>query len=46
MQERLCCPFFEISLRFERDGGPLWLRLTGREGIKDFIKAEGAAWVK
>ena len=45
-QERLCCPFFEISLRFERDGGPLWLRLTGREGIKDFIRAEGAAWVK
>jgi hypothetical protein len=46
MQERLCCPFFEISLRFEREGGPLWLRLTGREGVKDFIKAEGAAWVK
>jgi len=46
MQERLCCPFFEINLRFDRENGPLWLRLTGREGVKDFIKAEGAALVK
>ena len=46
MQERLCCPFFEINLRFEREGGSLWLRLTGREGVKDFIKVDGAAWVK
>src|SRR4029453_15319248 len=28
-QERLCCPFFDIHLRFDREGGPLWLRLTG-----------------
>ena len=46
IQERLCCPFFDINLRFEREGGPLWLRLTGREGTKEFIKADGAAWVK
>src|SRR5438477_3635430 len=46
MQERLCCPFFEINLRFEKEGGPLWLCLTGREGVKGFIKADGAAWVK
>jgi len=39
-QERLCCPFFDIDLRFEREGGPLWLRLTGRPGTKEFIKAE------
>ena len=39
-QERLCCPFFDIDLRFEREGGPLWLRLTGRPGTKDFIKME------
>jgi hypothetical protein len=39
-QERLCCPFFDISLRFDREGGPLWLRLTGRPGIKEFIKEE------
>jgi len=46
MQERLCCPFFEINLRFEKESGPLWLRLTGREGVKGFIKADGSAWVK
>ena len=39
-QERLCCPFFDINLRFDRQNGPLWLRLTGRPGTKDFIKEE------
>ena len=39
-QERLCCPFFDINLRFDRENGPLWLRLTGRPGTKDFIKQE------
>jgi len=39
-QERLCCPFFDIDLRFDREGGPLWLRLTGLPGTKDFIKME------
>jgi len=40
IQERLCCPFFDIDLRFDREGGPLWLRLTGRPGTKEFIKEE------
>ena len=39
-QERLCCPFFDIDLRFDREAGPLWLRLTGRPGTKEFIKEE------
>ena len=39
-QERLCCPFFDIDLRFDREGSPLWLRLTGRPGTKEFIKEE------
>jgi hypothetical protein len=39
-QERLCCPFFDIDLRFDKEGGPLWLRLTGRPGTKEFIKEE------
>ena len=39
-QERLCCPFFDINLRFDRENGPLWLRLTGRPGTKEFIKEE------
>ena len=37
-QERLCCPFFDIDLRLDRENGPLWLRLTGRPGTKEFIK--------
>jgi len=45
IQERACCPFFDIDIRLDRDGGPLWLRLTGREGTKDFIKTDGAAWL-
>ena len=28
--ERLCCPFFDIQMRMEREGGPFWLRLTPR----------------
>ncbi|HEX6384588.1 MAG TPA: hypothetical protein VF177_07960 [Anaerolineae bacterium] len=38
--ERLCCPFFGFGLKLEPDGGPLWLRLTGRAGVKTFIRAE------
>ena len=44
--ERLCCPFFDIQLRMEPEGGPFWLRLTGRKGTKDFIKVDGASWIK
>jgi hypothetical protein len=44
--ERLCCPFFDIQLRMEREGGPFWLRLTGRKGTKEFIKTDAAAWIK
>jgi hypothetical protein len=38
--ERYCCPFFCLSLELEREGGPLWLRLTGREGVKALIRSE------
>ena len=44
--ERLCCPFFDVDVRSDREGGPLRLRLTGREGVKRFIEADGAEWVK
>ena len=40
IEERLCCPFFDIDLRFDRESGPLWLRLTGRPGTKKLIKEE------
>src|SRR5215470_11211329 len=46
IDERLCCPFLDIELRFSREGGPLWLRLTGRLGTKEFIKADLPALVK
>jgi len=38
--ERLCCPFFGFGLEVEPEGGALWLRLVGREGVKPFIQAE------
>jgi hypothetical protein len=44
--ERLCCPFFDIQLRMEREGGPFWLRLTGQKGTKELIKVDVAAWIK
>ena len=44
--ERACCPFFDIDMRLEREGGSLWLGVTGKEGVKHFIQAEGAAWIK
>jgi hypothetical protein len=42
--EQLCCPFFDIDVRIEREGGPLSLRLTGREGVKQFVRAEFSRW--
>lgn len=37
--ERQCCPFFRFELTFEPDLGPIWLNLTGPNGVKDFIAA-------
>lgn len=38
--ERRCCPFFGFTIEVEPEGGPFWLHLTGREGVKPFIQAE------
>jgi hypothetical protein len=38
--ERLCCPFFDFDLSVEKNNGSLWLKIRGREGVKDFIKGE------
>lgn len=35
--ERLCCPFFNFTLELEPNNGPLWLRLTGAEGVKELL---------
>jgi hypothetical protein len=37
--ERRCCPFLGFTLALDPEGGPLWLRLTGREGTKPFLRA-------
>ena len=45
VEESACCPFFDVEVRMAREGGPLELRLTGREGTKAFIREEfGTAW--
>src|ERR1700691_1759518 len=44
--EHLCCPFFDIDLRLEREHGAFWMRLTGREGVKEFIKIDFSKWLK
>ena len=36
--ESRCCPFFRFVLDILPDGGPLWLRVTGPEEAKLFIK--------
>ena len=38
--EKLCCPFLNFVIQVEAEGGPVWLRLTGREGVKAFIREE------
>jgi hypothetical protein len=38
--EGKCCPFFDFHIDLEREGGLLCLRLTGPEGIKQFIRSE------
>jgi hypothetical protein len=42
--EHACCPFFDVSIRLEREHGKLWWRLTGRDGVKPFIRAEFSPW--
>jgi len=44
--ERDCCPFFDIDMHLEREGGPFWLSLTGREGVKQFMQTDGSAWIR
>jgi DinB family protein len=40
--ERKCCPFFDFRIDLQKDGGPLWLELSGKEGVKQFIRSEFA----
>jgi hypothetical protein len=38
--ERLCCDFFDYSLKVDGDGAETWLVISGPAGVKDFIKSE------
>ena len=38
--ERLCCPFFAFALEVAPAHGPLWLRITGGQGVKEFLHSE------
>ena len=39
-RERECCSFFHFTLDLAPSGGPLWLNLTGPEGVKQLLQAE------
>lgn len=38
--EQKCCHFFDFAIELQRDNGPVWLRLRGREGVKAFMRHE------
>jgi hypothetical protein len=38
--EKLCCPFLNFTLEVEAENGSVWLGLTGREGVKAFVREE------
>jgi hypothetical protein len=38
--ERKCCPFFDFEIEQQADNGPLWLKLRGKEGVKEFMRSE------
>ena len=38
--ESRCCQFLDFALEVKRDGASITLRLTGDEGVKDFLRAE------
>lgn len=40
LNERKCCPFLSFALEAAPAGGPVWLRLAGPEGTRDFLDAE------
>jgi hypothetical protein len=39
--ESRCCPFLRMELVVEAERGPLWVRLRGAAGVKEFLKAAG-----
>ena len=37
--EARCCPFLRFEIEVVEEGGPTWLRMSGREGVKEFLAA-------
>ncbi|HEY2459921.1 MAG TPA: hypothetical protein VGI16_03900 [Candidatus Acidoferrum sp.] len=42
--ESKCCPFYDFHIDLEKEGKLICLRLTGREGVKEFIRR--GRWVR
>jgi hypothetical protein len=38
--EQLCCPFLTLSLELQHDQGPIWLKVSGKDGVKNFLRTE------
>ena len=38
--ERLCCPFLKFGIEIESRQGPIWVQLTGPDGVKPFLVQE------
>jgi hypothetical protein len=38
--ERMCCPFFDFTLKVAGDESYCWLELSGAESVKEFIDQE------
>ncbi len=38
--EGRCCPFFDFKIEQQRDGGSLWLKVEGADGVKQFLRSE------
>lgn len=36
--ERVCCSFFRFELEVGRQEEPVWLSVTGGEGVKEFLR--------
>jgi hypothetical protein len=39
-RERLCCPFFRFALEIEPGSDTLWMKLSGSDEVKQFVRAE------
>jgi hypothetical protein len=35
--ERNCCPFLDFRIDVAPESGPVWVSLTGRPGVKEFL---------